>query len=100
MYNYKIRHKKTRLYSNGSTYAVSHDGWGKNWSECGKIWQDLDKLRAHLNNIIRKRGIPEDWEIVEVYVQEHLTMSPSEVIKPEVLMKMLARAPERFNPEW
>lgn len=78
---FKIRHKKTGLYSCGGSYA-SHDGrYGGGWTPSGKIWQGMGPLKNHLAQYLppsttssyaretfnKNIGpILENWEIVEI----------------------------------
>jgi hypothetical protein len=60
---FKIRDKKTGLYSSG--------GYTPSWSESGKTWDKLSEIRAHLKMLERgsrycpSMKVPASWEIVE-----------------------------------
>ena len=81
---YKIRHKKTGLYSTGGM-GVAMDGlYG--WSATGKAWSSMGPLKNHLAQYLPKSPhykdqfnrnigpILENWEIVK------FVMSPNDVI--------------------
>lgn len=62
---YKIRHKKTGLFSRGGSY-----GHGV-WSKTGKSWGNIGHVKNHLNQYISK-GVKthdypyDDAEIIEI----------------------------------
>lgn len=63
---YKIRSKKTGLYSQGGAGPIG-------WSKVGKAWSSLAALKSHLTLYRgelsgRSRKIPNDWEVV-VFVE-------------------------------
>ncbi len=62
---FKIRSKKTGLYSGGRRYP--------SWTKTGKAWTSDAKLLGHLYMFTDYKGnvsIPEDWEIVTFTVVE------------------------------
>ena len=81
---YKIRHKKSGLYSKGGSSASMDGKYG--WSSQGKAWSSLGPLKNHLAQYLPKSPhykdqfnrnigpILENWEIVK------FVMSPNDVI--------------------
>lgn len=82
---YKIRHKKTGLYSVGGSSASSAGTRGSGWTPTGKIWQGMGPLKNHLAQYLppsttssyaretfnKNIGpIIENWEIVEIKMVE------------------------------
>lgn len=64
---YKIRSKKTGLFSKGGGYAKFTTS--SHWSANGKIWQGIGPLKNHLALYKKRDGtydLPEDWEIVVI----------------------------------
>ncbi len=89
---YKIRHKKTGLYSKGGMY-VNASGTGSFWNTCGKTWDTLGKLRAHITSHMNKYNSTDmtDWEVIE-YEQVVKNVKPiHEVIDPKKLVELLKR---------
>jgi hypothetical protein len=80
---YKIRDKRTGLYSMGGT--------GPGWSKKGKEWKTLAHVMAHLSQFYQTYyrqkvsilTIPDDWEIIEftVTVEETLVRSARSTYK-------------------
>jgi hypothetical protein len=74
---FKIRNKRTGLYSKGGTdMLVSEDPRypSRHWNKIGKTWTTRQALGGHLAQYVHvpydysepaKVSIPEDWEIVE-----------------------------------
>lgn len=74
---YQIKDKNTGLFSTG--------GMSPRWTKKGKIWKGTGPLRAHLNQFIHTdyrspmypypkiNKIPDNWEIVEIEIQETIT---------------------------
>jgi hypothetical protein len=88
---YKIRHKETGLYCDGSPYA-SYEFGDSHWKKIGKIWPTLGYLRAYLNKaVFSKNGIPESWEIVECHFTVDTVKTPHEMIDSKVLLKILKK---------
>jgi hypothetical protein len=94
MIGYKIQHKNSRLYSDGSTFTAMDyylDGYGTHWSENGKIWYTRRAVTAHLNSVLRKYNLPDTWEVVEVEISVRNSVPASRLISPETLIKILKR---------
>lgn len=88
---YKIRHKKTGLFSHGGSYTSLAGEQGCGWSSKGKIWMGIGPVKNHLAQYLPKGKygyeverfqknigpIREDWEIVEIemVVKEVIPMS-------------------------
>jgi hypothetical protein len=92
---YKIRHKKTGLFSKGGVYVDADGIYG--WTDRGgKTWDTIGKLRAHITSHIGKSYRPgtdmSDWEVVlyECTVKE--TKYIHEMIDPKKLMNMIKNA--------
>jgi len=81
-YLYKIRDKKTGLYSTGGMYP----GWGTK----GKTWNSIGSLKCHLRQFcdykksssgtnwhLHENKIPKDWEVIKIkYIEtevEHIS---------------------------
>lgn len=94
MIYYKIRHRKTGLFSKGGVY-VSADGTGIFWSKSGKSWDTLGKLRAHITSHLptdyQSGTDMTDWEVVEYHLVEQQAKSIVEVIDPKKIVQMLKR---------
>ena len=73
---FKIRHKKTGLFSTGGSY-VHLDGV-RGWNAKGKVWVGLGPVKNHLAQYLPKNdpnrfqknigAIRDDWEIIEIEV--------------------------------
>ena len=91
MIYYKIRHRKTGLYSKGGYYVNSDGTHG--WHKTGKTWDTLGKLRAHITTHLPTRNLSgtdmSDWEVVEYEVLEREAKSVVEVIDPKRIVQML-----------
>jgi len=69
---YKIRNKRTGLFSRGGTTVSSTNPF--NWNKDGKVWKTKSSLGAHLSQYINYSRynntlvikIPKDWEVVEI----------------------------------
>ncbi|GJQ43958.1 MAG: hypothetical protein JETCAE03_34560 [Ignavibacteriaceae bacterium] len=77
---YKIRHKKTGLFSTG--------GMSPKWTTKGKTWSAFNHIKTHLRQFTRyttenkddgimstkvsfdKNLIPKDWEVVKIKIVE------------------------------
>lgn len=76
---FKIRHKKTQLFSKGGS-GVRLDGIGHGWGRDGKVWQGMGPLKIHLSQYLPKHDpyydngkfaknigtILSDWEIIRI----------------------------------
>jgi hypothetical protein len=82
---YKVRNKKTGLYSKGGSY---------DWSAQGKTFDTLGKLRSFitrsLNSNYARQFVPE-FEIEEYEVRHISTKQVHEVIDPKKLFGMIAK---------
>lgn len=81
---YKIRHRQTGKYHKGGAYNL--------WSDTGKTWPTLGRLRSFLTmQLKREYGRPDttEWEVVEYEVKESAIKSLHEVIDPKKLMAYL-----------
>lgn len=91
---FKIRHKKTGLYSKGGTYV---NGAGNNsfWNKSGKTWDTLGKLRAHITSHMGKSyrdGTDmSDWEVIEFKCVPTAVKPVHEIVKPEKLIQLLSQ---------
>ena len=63
------------------------------WNKTGKVWDTLGKLRALITTIINGGNADqfEDWEIVEYEMQEVARYRVDEIVRPEVLTKILSK---------
>ena len=91
---YKIRNKKTGLYSKGSTDVV-YSYNSSSWSKTGKTWDTLGKLRSHLTMVreamkrISSHASFDDWEIVTYEVNELPPQDVISVVDPKKLLEWL-----------
>lgn len=89
---YKIRHKKTGLYSKGGTYANSA-GNNSFWNKSGKTWDKLGTLRSHITSHLAtsySSGTDmSDWEVIEFKCVPTNVQSIHEVVRPEKLIQLL-----------
>jgi hypothetical protein len=72
MFIYKIRNKRTGLFSSGGSYP--------RWTKKGKVWRQLSHVRQHLDHVERglyrrRLYIDDPSEIVEYAIVEHSTIS-------------------------
>lgn len=93
---YKIRSKKSGLYSKGISnmvvYCSEGDPSGGYWSKTGKIWPNLGTLRTHFNSVLKHgRGLPDWWEIIEYEVVEKSIKEPIDWIDPKKIIKILSK---------
>lgn len=63
---YKIRNRKTGLFSQG--------GFSPMWNKTGKFWSQLRYVKAHLG-LLSPETDTLDWEIVEYELTENNTMN-------------------------
>ena len=88
---YKIRHKKTGLYSKGGVY-VNAEGTNMFWNKSGKTWDKLGTLRAHITSHMGKySGSTDmtDWEVVEFKCVPTSVKDIHEVVNPKKLVELL-----------
>ena len=88
---YRIRHKKTGLFSTGGT-EVSADGQKFGWTKKGKVWTGIGPLRNHLNQYVNTRASRlADWEVIEYELVETETAVKSAVdaLNPNMIVKAL-----------
>jgi hypothetical protein len=70
---YKIRDINTGLFSTGGRYP--------RWTKTGKTWSCEGHVKAHLTMYSDKEynkkqnTIPENWEVIEITLQESMTDS-------------------------
>ena len=67
---YKIKDKKTGLYSHGSVNGYDYPNFKSvseriKWSRKGKEWTSEKLVKDHLLKCIGYGGIPSSWEIME-----------------------------------
>lgn len=90
---YKIRHKKTGLWSKGGVY-VNGEGTNGHWvAKGGKTWDTLGKLRSHITSHLatpHSKGTDmSDWEVL-VYKMVYQDAKPiHEMIDPKKLVQLL-----------
>lgn len=90
---YKIRHKKTGMYSKGGTY-VNAEGTNSFWNKSGKTWDTLGKLRTHItSHMNRYYGATDmsDWEVIEFKSVPTSVKAIHEVVDPKKLVELLKR---------
>ncbi len=78
---YKIRNKKTGLWSMGGVY--------EDFNSVGKVWKDLNGIKATLRIWTRGNGfakceIPKEWEIVEIVTVEKSKQSARDFFKKSI----------------
>lgn len=60
---YKVRDKKTGLFSTGTS--------SPRWIKSGKVWASLGNIKNHYNMYLKwYKKIPDTWEIVEFELLE------------------------------
>jgi hypothetical protein len=82
--HYKIRHRSTKLYSKGTSY--------NSWSEKGKTFDTIGKLRSYITRCMRDdymRKFLGDFEIIELQVQQVAVKELVDIVKPEKVMELL-----------
>lgn len=90
---YKIRHKKSGLYSKGGGY-VNSEGTNTFWNKTGKTWDTLGKLRAHITSHMNKYYGPTDmtdWEVIEYTATPTAVKGIHEIITQERLVQLLTK---------
>lgn len=88
---FKIRHKKTGMYSKGGAY-VNAEGTNSFWNKNGKTWDTLGKLRAHItSHMNRYYGATDmsDWEVIEFKCVPTSIKPIHEVVDPKKLVELL-----------
>jgi hypothetical protein len=89
---YKIRHKKTGLYSKGGVY-VNAEGNNIFWNKSGKTWDKLSTLRSHITSHMpgsyNKGTDMSDWEVIEFVCTPTAIKSIHEVVNPKKLIELL-----------
>lgn len=89
---YKIRHKKTGLFSKGGVY-VNAEGNNIFWNKNGKTWDNIGTLRshitAHLPSSYGKGTDMTDWEVVEFKCVPTDIKPIHEIVKPEKIIQLL-----------
>lgn len=91
--SFKIRHKKTGLYSKGGVY-VNAEGNNSYWDKRGKTWDTLGKLRSHItSHMNRYSGATDmsDWEVIEIKMVPISVKAIHEVVRPEKIIDLLSR---------
>jgi hypothetical protein len=93
---YKIRHKKSGLYSKGGMDVVyGHTGTGSCWNKSGKTWDTLGKIRSHITLVrdamsrIKNHASFDDWEIVTFEVNELPPQDVISIVDPKKLLEWL-----------
>jgi len=91
---FKIRHKKTGLYSKGGVY-VNAEGNNSFWTDRGgKTWDTIGKLRAHITSHMSRYSGSTDmsnWEVIEFKCVPTSVKAVHEIVKPEKLIKLLSQ---------
>jgi len=85
---FKIRDKKSGLYSHGVISSYDYAGFKTisdriKWSRKGKEWADEKRVKDHLLKCLSYGGIPSSWEIME------FTQQPSRELNEWMDAKML-----------
>jgi hypothetical protein len=91
---YKIRHKKTGLYSKGGAY-VNAEGNNIFWTKTGKTWDTIGKLRSHITSHLNKYyGATDmsDWEVIEFKCVPTAVKDIHEIVTQKRLVELLTRA--------
>jgi hypothetical protein len=91
---YKIRHKKTGLYSKGGAY-VNAEGTNSFWTKTGKTWDSIGKLRSHITSHMNKYyGSTDmsDWEVIEFKCVPTAVKDIHEIVTQKRLVELLTRA--------
>lgn len=72
---YKIRNKKTGLYSSG--------GYSLRWTKIGKVWRTLGPLKNHLQGgaATAYDRLGDDVEVVEIEMKEVGTLDFREIMR-------------------
>jgi len=85
---YKLRHKKTGLYSPGGVNSKFKVRWSKN----GKSWMEIGHVKNHLNlvmnSLILLRG-DVDWNDVELVEYEYTETEVKPVHEVVNIVRML-----------
>ncbi len=90
---YKIRHKKTGLYSKGGSY-VNAEGDNIFWNKTGKTWDTIGKLRSHItSHLNRYYGATDmsDWEVIEFKCVPTSVKDIHEIVTQKRLVELLTR---------
>jgi len=100
---YKIRNKKTGLFSKGGSDCLQSD-YG--WSKSGKSWTGMGPLKNHLAQYVGSIGysgynkdrfsvnlarIIDEWEIVSFVMQPENVIPMNEIYNDFVLIKKVSR---------
>jgi len=84
--HYKIRHRVTGLYSKGTAY--------NQWSEKGKTFDTLGKLRSYITRCLNDDYMCKflgDFQVIEYEVQQSAVKELHDIVKPEKIMELLKR---------
>lgn len=82
--HYKVRHRGTGLYHNGSYY--------NKWHKIGKTYTTLGKLRSFITRSFNDEHMRKDiadYEIVEIEIREASVKQVHEVMDPKKFMALL-----------
>lgn len=85
MIYYKIRNKKTGLFSKG--------GEDPSWNTVGKVWSKLGHLRLHITSVMQyewQRPDFDNWEVIEYEVTEKAVKSVIDIVDNKKIFKILA----------
>jgi hypothetical protein len=83
MIAYKIRNKKTGLFSMGGMDALVRNS---SWRKTGKVWKQIGHLKNHINQLYFPRNKKDqiytldDFEIVEYSLVESSVFSVEDLI--------------------
>lgn len=88
---FKIRNKNNGLFFNGGHYWADTKFDHNNWSESGQTYYSLNGLRGTINRIVRRHGILEHIEIVEVELVIVSAKSLLDYINPKLVIDRLKK---------
>lgn len=84
--HYKIRRKGYNMYSKGTLYYQ--------WSEKGKTFDTLGKLRSYITRCINDSYMSKylhEFEVIEYEVQQVAVKELVDIVKPEKIMELLKK---------
>ena len=86
---YKIRHKKTGLFSRGGEDASRCQSC---WDKKGKTWSGLGPLRNHMNQFIGEKALSE-WEVITIERTETVVKvaDSAEMLNPKKIVELLKK---------
>lgn len=89
---FKIRHKKTGLYSKGGVYPNA-EGNNIHWNKAGKTWDTLGKLRSHITSHMNRYNSTDmtDWEVIEFKCVPTSIKDIHEVVDPKKIVQLLTQ---------